>query len=206
MNSTLVPGDIPPKIILRIVMIGFHGAGKTSFLLRYFEGHFQDQYYPTIGIDFKIRTEQRDGRECKFQVWDTAGAERFHSISAVYYRNANGMLIFVDLSSQQSIEDQVNHWMTQIEKNASDNICRLLVGTKSDLPQLISDEDLEGYASKYNMAFIKTSSKENINVKEAMEQIMNDVYRQSKDQNFANLSIPQRGPTQPAHKSNSCCK
>ncbi|TNV75505.1 hypothetical protein FGO68_gene5409 [Halteria grandinella] len=200
MNTASVPGDAPPKIIFRIVMIGFHGVGKTSFMIRYFDHEYLDQRPVTIGIDFKIEIKERDGRECKYQIWDTAGAERFAALPRAYYKNSHGMLIFVDLS-QPSIEAQLTKWMTEIEKFASDNVCRLLVGTKSDLPQVISDEDFAEYAMKYNMPFIKTSSKGNINVAEAMSQIMDNVYQQSKDLNFMNMPIQFRGEP---HRQNNC--
>ncbi|TNV75545.1 hypothetical protein FGO68_gene14977 [Halteria grandinella] len=203
MNSTQNPGDIPPKIVLRIVMLGSYGVGKTSFLVRHFDEKFPR--FGAIGLDQRLHIEERDGKQCKFQVWDlVVGNFRHSQPTPQYYKSANGILIFVDLSSDICMRAQLNHWMSEIEKKASDNVCRLLVGTKCDLPQLISDEEFEEFASMYNMPCIKTSSKDNTNLSEAMQLMMDAVYRQSKNFNFTSQPMHVNAKVGPALKSKSC--
>ncbi|TNV75567.1 hypothetical protein FGO68_gene6279 [Halteria grandinella] len=202
MNSTEILGDTSP-LVLKLVLIGSGGVGKTSFHSRFFDKLFpKDQ--STIGVDFKIQKIVKEGRECKYQVWDPSGGERFKVITQSYYRNARGLLIFVDLSIEATIEEYIDNWMLEIEKQSSDNVCKLLIGSKCDFPQKISDEACEQYAQQYNMAYFKTSAKEDINITEAMESIMEAVFQQAKYQNFQNVHI-QPKYTNFNEPANTCC-
>ncbi|TNV75784.1 hypothetical protein FGO68_gene4400 [Halteria grandinella] len=195
--------DAAPQLVFKITMTGSQGTGKTTFLSQYFDKQFVP-FRSTIGVEFRIHTDQRDGKECRFQIWDTAGSERFRTISPLYYRMAHGIVIFVDLSIASTVEEQAGYWMAEIEKHSSDNVSRLLVGAKCDLPQLVSDEDLEAYATKLNMPFIKISSLDNINLSEAMEMIMNSIYTRSKELNFQNIQLQLRHAN--PQRNTTCCR
>jgi len=87
---------------------------------------------PTIGVDFKIRTIDSDGKVCKLQIWDTAGQERFKTITSSYYKGAHGIIVTYDITDRDSF-NAVQTWMGEVEKFAQDNITRILVGNKTDL-------------------------------------------------------------------------
>ena len=87
---------------------------------------------PTIGVDFKIRNNEVDGKTIKLQIWDTAGQERFKTITSSYYKGAHGIIVTYDITDRESF-GAVQTWMAEIEKHASDNISRILVGNKCDL-------------------------------------------------------------------------
>lgn len=87
---------------------------------------------PTIGVDFKIRTIDVDGKTIKLQIWDTAGQERFKTITSSYYKGAHGIIVTYDITDRESFT-AVQTWMGEVEKHASDNISRILVGNKCDL-------------------------------------------------------------------------
>ena len=71
-----------------LVLIGDSGAGKSCLLNRYAGGEFTDHYISTVGVDFKLRTIEANGRRTKLQIWDTAGQERFRTLTSSYYRGA----------------------------------------------------------------------------------------------------------------------
>mmetsp|Transcript_27256 Transcript_27256/g.82811 ORF Transcript_27256/g.82811 Transcript_27256/m.82811 type:complete len:93 (+) Transcript_27256:44-322(+) len=75
------------------MMIGDQAVGKTAMLVRYTEDDFKESVLPTIGIDFKVKTVQIEGKRVKLQIWDTAGQERFRTITQAYYRGAMGILL-----------------------------------------------------------------------------------------------------------------
>ena len=81
----------------------------------------------TIGVDFKIKTLDLEGKSVKLQIWDTAGQERFRNIVSSYYRGAHGIMMVYDITDQESFQN-LNSWLIEIEKNASKNVYKILVG------------------------------------------------------------------------------
>lgn len=125
---------------------------------------FSDNYISTIGVDFKIRKIELDGKSIKLQIWDTAGQERFRTITKSYYRGSNGIVVVYDITNRDSFE-QVQHWMSEIDNHASQDVCRLLVGNKADLPdRAVKTEEGEALARQFGIPFMETSAKESLNV------------------------------------------
>ncbi|CAI2380012.1 unnamed protein product [Moneuplotes crassus] len=154
--------------LFKILLIGNSGVGKSSLLLRFSDDTFTGNFMPTIGVDFKIRTLEVDGKTIKLQIWDTAGQERFKTITSSYYKGAHGIIVVYDVTDKESFKN-IDTWMNEIEKHASDNVSRILCGNKSDLEdsrQVSTDEGKE-LSDTYNIRFIESSAKENANVEEA---------------------------------------
>ncbi len=154
--------------LFKILLIGNSGVGKSSLLLRFADDTFTDNFMPTIGVDFKIRTLEVDGKTIKLQIWDTAGQERFKTITSSYYKGAHGIIVVYDVTDKESYKN-IDTWMNEVEKHASDNVSRILVGNKNDLTdarQVTTDEGKE-LSDNYNIRFMETSAKESANVEEA---------------------------------------
>lgn len=94
----------PPQI--KLLLIGDSGVGKSCCLLRFSEDSFTPSFITTIGIDFKIRTIELDGKRVKLQIWDTAGQERFRTITTAYYRGAMGILLVYDVTDERSFNSK----------------------------------------------------------------------------------------------------
>ena len=88
--------------------------GKSSILIRLTEDAFFSSTMGTIGIDFKIKTMNLDGKNIKTIIWDTSGSERFRTITASYYRGAHGLILVYDCTSFESFEN-ITHWLKQVE-------------------------------------------------------------------------------------------
>ena len=154
--------------LFKKLLIGNSGVGKSSLLLRFADDTFTDNFMPTIGVDFKIRTLEVDGKTIKLQIWDTAGQERFKTITSSYYKGAHGIIVVYDVTDKESFKN-IDTWMNEVEKHASDNVSRILVGNKNDLSdsrQVTTDEGKE-LSDQYNIRFMETSAKESANVEEA---------------------------------------
>jgi Ras-related protein Rab-1A len=154
--------------LFKILLIGNSGVGKSSLLLRFADDTFTDNFMPTIGVDFKIRTLEVDQKTIKLQIWDTAGQERFKTITSSYYKGAHGIIVVYDTTDKESFKN-IDTWMNEVEKHASDNVSRILWGNKSDLVdarQVSTDEGKE-LADQFNIRFMETSAKESENVEEA---------------------------------------
>lgn len=98
--------DICASSQIKLLLIGDSGVGKSCCLLRFSEDSFTPSFITTIGIDFKIRTIELDGKRVKLQIWDTAGQERFRTITTAYYRGAMGILLVYDVTDERSFNSE----------------------------------------------------------------------------------------------------
>merc|ERR1712063_172196 len=154
--------------LFKLLLIGDSGVGKSCLLLRFADDTYTESYISTIGVDFKIRTVEQDGKSVKLQIWDTAGQERFRTITASYYRGAHGIIVVYDVTDQESF-DNVKQWLQEIERYAHESVNTLLVGNKSDLTtkRLVSYDAAKEFAASQEMEFLETSAKNSTNVEKA---------------------------------------
>ncbi|KAJ6325296.1 hypothetical protein OIU76_012389 [Salix suchowensis] len=155
----------------------FSGVGKSCLLLRFSDGSFTTSFITTIGIDFKIRTIELDGKRIKLQIWDTAGQERFRTITTAYYRGAMGILLVYDVTDESSFNN-IRNWIRNIEQHASDNVNKILVGNKADMDEskrAVPTSKGQALADEYGIKFFETSAKTNLNVEEVFFSIARDI-------------------------------
>lgn len=154
--------------LFKLLLIGDSGVGKSCLLLRFADDTYTESYISTIGVDFKIRTIQMDGKVIKLQIWDTAGQERFRTITSSYYRGAHGIIVVYDVTDQVSFNN-VKQWMQEIQRYACDSVCRLLVGNKSDLVEkkMVDTNTAKEYSESMGVPFLETSAKNSVNVEQA---------------------------------------
>ena len=131
---------------------------------------------PTIGVDFKIRTIDVDGKTIKLQIWDTSGQERFKTITSSYYKGAHGIIVTYDITDRDSFA-KVSEWMSEVDKHANENISRILVGNKKDLEDKREVPYSEGkeLGDHFNVRFLETSAKESMNVEDAFINITREI-------------------------------
>lgn len=154
--------------LFKLLLIGDSGVGKSCLLLRFADHTYTDSYISTIGVDFKIRTIDLDGKTIKLQIWDTAGQERFRTITSSYYRGAHGIIVVYDVTDLESFTN-VKQWLNEIERYASHDVQKLLVGNKCDLTskKCVTSADAKAFADKLEIPFLETSAKAATNVEKA---------------------------------------
>ncbi|XP_068647257.1 ras-related protein RABD1-like isoform X1 [Aristolochia californica] len=194
--------------LFKLLLIGDSSVGKSCLLLRFADDSYVDSYISTIGVDFKIRTVELDGKTIKLQIWDTAGQERFRTITSSYYRGAHGIIIVYDVTDVESFNN-VKQWLSEIDRYASDSVCKLLVGNKCDLvdEKVVATQTAQAFADELGIPFLETSAKDSINVEEAFLTMAGEIKKRlgtqpSGSKKPAN-TVQMRG--EPLQQNSNCC-
>ena len=198
--------------LFKFVIIGDSGVGKSCILLRFADDTFTDNYYSTIGVDFRFKCVDIGERKCKLQIWDTAGQERFKNITASYYRGGNGVLVVYDITDRDSFEN-LNSWLIEIEKNANKNVYKLLIGNKSDLEdkRKVTYQEGKDFATSNGMQFIETSAKTDSKVKDAFELLTQEIIKSNVTKDKGNekkertVHLADKGAEISTKQKKGCC-
>ncbi|CEG79597.1 Putative Ras-like protein Rab-8A [Rhizopus microsporus] len=199
--------------LIKLLLIGDSGVGKSCLLLRFSDDSFTPSFITTIGIDFKIRTIELDGKRIKLQIWDTAGQERFRTITTAYYRGAMGILLVYDVTDERSFSN-VRNWFSNIEQHASEGVNKILIGNKSDMEEkrVILTKQGQELANELGIRFMETSAKANIGVEEAFFDLARDIKKRLIDTQQQAQQTRQReevkldtGHTTKTNNSGGCC-
>ncbi|URE19494.1 GTP-binding protein [Musa troglodytarum] len=178
--------------LFKLLLIGDSGVGKSCLLLRF----------------AKIRTVELDGKTAKLQIWDTAGQERFRTITSSYYRGAHGIIVVYDVTDQESFNN-VKQWLNEIDRYASENVNKLLVGNKCDLTanKVVPYETAKAFADEIGIPFLETSAKNATNVGQAFMAMTAAIKNKMASQPGMNGARPPavqiRG--QPVNQKTTCC-
>jgi len=162
--------------LIKLLLIGDSGVGKSCLLLRFSDDSFTPSFITTIGIDFKIRTIDLEGKRIKLQIWDTAGQERFRTITTAYYRGAMGILLVYDVTDEKSFNN-IRNWIRNIEQHATESVNKILIGNKCDMVEkkVVDSARGKALADEYGIKFLETSAKNSINVEEAFITLAKDI-------------------------------
>ena len=171
-------------LMFKILLLGDSGVGKSSLLLRYTKNEFISDLRSTIGVEFALKYLTIDNFQLKVQIWDTAGMERYRSITNAYYKGAKGVIVVYDICRQKSFEN-VDKWIDDFKSKADDDAVIILIGNKSDLDEKreVSKEEAESKAQKNKFGFMETSAKDNNNVQKAFETLFHEIVKIYKNKN-----------------------
>ena len=156
--------------MLKYIIIGDSGVGKSNILIRYIQDKFQEEFQTTIGVEFGAKNIIVDNKTFRIQIWDTAGQEMFRSITRGYYKNSVCACVVYDITNEISFEN-IKSWIEDCKKHSSKTILLVLIGNKIDLEneRKISYEEGEIFAKKNGMLFFETSAKNGINISKIFE-------------------------------------
>ena len=188
---------------LKIMILGESMVGKTSVINRYVSDKFGERYLCTIGIDFQEKVIKKKDKVIKLQIWDTAGQERFRNVAKSYFQSSNGFIIAYSICDKESF-NQVKFWLDQINSISEAKTKSILIGTKCDLEEReVEEEEGRNLADKIGINFLETSSKLNINIKEAFDILIDEILLNYKGNTRKSLMISSK-KLQKSEKKNCC--
>ncbi|MHA1301927.1 MAG: Rab family GTPase [Candidatus Helarchaeota archaeon] len=164
------------KRVIKLVVLGEAGVGKTSIVRRYCEGTFLEGYKTTIGSDFYAKyLHCDDGSPLILSIWDLAGEKRFSFVMENFMRGAKGALLVFDLTKKRTFI-KLADWLKILNKGAG-SIPMILIGNKSDLidARFVAAEEARSYAQNNGITYFETSAKENWNIDNIFQTITNSI-------------------------------
>ncbi|BAM41907.1 Rab GTPase [Theileria orientalis strain Shintoku] len=197
--------------LFKLVLIGDSGVGKSCLLLRFADDSFTDSYITTIGVDFRFRTVIVNNKRIKLQIWDTAGQERFRTITSTYYRGADGIIMVYDVTDKASFE-HINDWLNEVNKYASEDTCKLLLGNKCDIEDNrdVASTDVERLSEVIEVPAMEVSAKTGHNIDKAFlsitEKLVNlKMQKEPVDSEVKTVSLNTYNDYMQRVKSMRCC-
>lgn len=163
--------------VFKTLIIGDSSVGKSNLLLRFSDNVFHDTFLPTIGVDFKIKNVSVYDKSIKLNIWDTAGQDRFKTITQAYYKGAHGIVVVFDITDRTSFE-HVSNWFSEIKKNAGEGVVKILVGNKCDLTdsRAVQITEAEELAKSLGVHYLETSAKTGENVDQVFTNLSKQIY------------------------------
>jgi Ras-related protein Rab-18 len=161
--------------ITQILLVGDSGVGKSSLLLRFATGEFEDDLQATIGVDFKSKVISVNGKNVKLTIWDTAGQERFRTLTSSYYRGAQGIVYVFDVTRRETFESLGEIWMQEVAMYSTiEDSIKMIVANKTDLESFreVDRHECIEFAKKHGCLYVETSAKGNIAVGQAFEELV----------------------------------
>ncbi len=158
------------------------GVGKSSLMSQYIKKEFPESPLPTIAIEFATKIIKiKEGGYVKAQIWDTAGQEKYKSITSHHYRKAVGALLVYDVTRKLTFENCIK-WYNELKINTEKECVICIVGNKCDLVEEnpkrreVSTEEGREFARKNKTLFFEISARNNNNVVECFEELLQQIY------------------------------
>lgn len=198
------------KVLLKVIILGDSGVGKTSLMNQYVNKKFTNQYKATIGADFLTKEVMVDERLVTMQIWDTAGQERFQSLGVAFYRGADCCVLVFDVTVAKTFET-LDSWRDEFLIQASprdpENFPFVVLGNKIDLEgRAISQKRAMSWCQgKNGIPYFETSAKDSTNVEQAFQTIAKNALQQEADVEMYNEFPDPIKITQDSGKADGGC-
>ena len=111
----------------KVVLLGESGVGKTCIIARFINNTFEENLISTTGASYAGKTmtfDEYDGKSIRFEIWDTAGQEKYRSLTKIFYKDATAAILVYDITRKESYEEIQKYWYNQIKDHAPKNISK----------------------------------------------------------------------------------
>ena len=201
----MIKSDDPYDHLVKVLLIGESGVGKTCLLQRFNKGDFLVNHLTTIAIDFKMKIYEVNGVKLKMQIWDTAGQERFNTLTSNFFKTAQGIVVVYSVTDEHSFQS-INKWIAQIQNLAPKNVKVLLVGNKIDLEndRVISQEKGIECAKKFGLPIMEASAFTGENVNQIFQRVGEMILEEINIEK--SMFEPGKSNLDAKKKNTKCCK
>ena len=180
------------KLTFKIITIGDANVGKTSIIRRYIYNVFNEITMSTIGLTFSFKEIiLKNGEKIKLKLVDTAGQEKYNSLSKSYFKNVDGVLFIFAFNKLESFQN-IEKWIHLFEESNNDtNLPKYLIGNKNDLEKEVDKDLIDNFIEKYNYKFEECSALNNDNIDHIFQDIGEVLYQQYqlKEKDQKNIKI-----------------
>lgn len=194
-------GSLEPDHLYNVLFVGDSHVGKTSFLYRLRADTFNPHLAATVGMDYQVKNLMVDNKHFALRLWDSAGQERYRSITKQFFRKADGVVLMYDITSQYSFAD-VHYWLSCIQEGAEDGVTVLLLGNKTDCAaeRQVPTQEGERLAQEHQLLFYECSAASGHNVTESIVNLVRAL-KVSEDR----LRNKTEEVPKPPQKKKGCC-
>ena len=167
--------------LVKLTLVGAVGVGKTSIQMRYTLDEFDTMHRTTVGMDIQEKHITVAGRKARIDMWDSAGQERYESMTRQCLRGAHGVILVFDLTEWQTFTELNTRWLPKIEDECPE-ACRLLIGNKADLltGRNLPNEEVKRFAEDNGFFYYEDSAKTGANIALAFEVFLAEVCEKHK--------------------------
>ena len=148
---------------VKVVFLGESGVGKTSIITQFTTGNFDPETVLTLSAQYVSKTVEYDNlqKAIKFDIWDTAGQEKYRALAKIFYKDAKVIMLVYDITNAKSFEELKSYWYEMIKQNADSDAIIAIVANKNDLydSQQVKDEEAREFANSIKAIFQSTSAK-----------------------------------------------
>lgn len=183
----------------KVVLLGEGRVGKTSILLRYIKGEYDDRQVSTLQASYLDKRLMVDNTKVQLSLWDTAGQERFHALGPIYYRDADGALLVYDITDEESFK-KVRTWVRELRRIVGDDIDISIAGNKVDLHRnrKVNEEEAKRYAESVGASHFNTSAKLNRGLEDVFVELTKRMLQRTASKKKTSALIADDEPTLPS--------
>ena len=196
--------DDDDEIVIKVLLLGDSNVGKTSLMLRYTDDIFEENAASTIGVEFKNKKIELNGKKIKLHILDTAGQEKYRSVSKNFIRSGDGIIFTFDLTEEKTFKS-IKDWLITSEE-INQGFQKILVGNKLDLPnKKINKEIVDKFyeRNKIKMEYFEVSAKDGKNVEQIFREITQLILA-NKSEKEINAKLSNENNN--SKNSKGCCK
>lgn len=172
--------DDENEISCKVVLVGNSGVGKTCIINQYITNVFNEEQLTTTGATYstkKLFIESKN-KTISFEIWDTAGQEKYRSLTKMFYKDSSIVIMVYDITNEDSFNDIKSYWLDEVINNSNENVIMAIVGNKSDLieNEKVKEEDVKNFANEKGIHFAVISAKMKNGIDDLFKDIGNKYY------------------------------
>ena len=160
---------------IKVVLLGETAVGKSSLINRFVNDQFQTNYTSTMTGSFfsKEVFYQKQQKNLKYEIWDTAGQEKYRAMNKIFYQSTKVVILVLDITRKDTFQAILNYWYKELKENAPQDVVIALAANKSDLYEYeeVTKEELDEYAKSINAIYQQTSALKDYGIKELFNKI-----------------------------------